>query len=374
MHRNRNAARELVFRLLDLAGITVNGSALWDIQIHNDQFYARVLRDADLGLGESYIEGWWDCQRIDLLIERIVKANIESKLKRNPQLAFKLLLSKVFNFQTKRRALQVGRHHYDLGNDLFKAMLDRNMNYTCAYWKNADTLDEAQVAKLELTCKKLLLSPGLRLLDIGCGWGALAKHAAENYGVYVVGITISKQQYEFAKEQCKKLPIEIRFQDYRDVTEKFDRICSLGMFEHVGYLNYREYMQIINRCLNDDGLFLLHTIGGNESTTHAMPWITKYIFPNSMIPSIAQIGTATEKLLIMEDWQNLGMDYYKTLMVWHHNFNSQWNQLKTTYDDKFFRMWNYYLLSSAAGFNTRMLQLWQIVFSKGLKFRYDAAR
>ncbi|CEK10517.1 cyclopropane fatty acyl phospholipid synthase [Legionella hackeliae] len=373
MQKNTNA-RSLVTKLLDLAGITVNGSALWDVQIHNDQFYSRVLRDADLGLGESYMDGWWDCQRIDMLIEHIVNANIEDKVKISPKLALRLIMSKIFNFQSRRRAFQVGRHHYDLGNDLFEAMLDRHMNYTCGYWKEATTLEEAQLAKLDLSCRKLQLEPGMRMLDIGCGWGALAKYAAENYGVEVVGITISKQQYELAKERCKDLPVEIRVQDYREVNEKFDRIVSLGMFEHVGYLNYRKYMQVAHRCLADDGLFLLHTIGGNESTTQAMPWISKYIFPNGMIPSIAQIGKASEKLFVMEDWQNFGMDYYQTLMAWHQNFNTAWNYLQTNYDEKFFRMWNYYLLSCAGGFNTRMLQLWQIVFSKGLKMRYDAPR
>ncbi|ASQ46059.1 cyclopropane fatty acyl phospholipid synthase [Legionella clemsonensis] len=374
MYKNINAARSFVTRILNLAGITINGNALWDVQIYNDQFYSRVLRDADLGLGESYMEGWWDCKRIDLLIERIVNANIHTNIKISPHLALRLLMSKFFNFQSKRRAFQVGRRHYDLGNDLFVAMLDSRMNYTCGYWKKATTLEEAQLAKLELSCKKLLLQPGMRLLDIGCGWGALAKYAAENYKVDVVGITISEKQYEFAKAHCQNLPVEIRLQDYREVNEKFDRIVSLGMFEHVGYLNYRKYMQVIDRCLKEEGLFLLHTIGGNESTTQAMPWISKYIFPNGMIPSIAQLGKSTEKLLIMEDWQNFGMDYYKTLLAWHQNFNGAWDYLKNNYDEKFFRMWNYYLLSCAGGFNTRMLQLWQIVFSKGLKERYDAPR
>ncbi len=215
----------------------------------------------------------------------------------------------------------------------------------------------------------------MRLLDIGCGWGALAKYAAEKYDVEVVGITISKQQYELARERCKNLPVEIRFQDYRDVDEKFDRIVSLGMFEHVRYMNYRHYMQIVHDCLVDEGLFLLHTIGGNESTTQVMPWIAKYIFPNGMLPSVMQIGKATEKLLIMEDWHNFGVDYYKTLMAWHNNFNQHWQLIKANYDETFFRMWNYYLLCCAGGFNSRVMQLWQIVFSKtGIKGGYDSVR
>lgn len=375
MSIGNSSAKSLVNNLLQIANINVNGQTPWDIQIYNDQFYSRVLHDADLGLGESYMDGWWDCQRIDLFISKLINANLESKIQINLKFALKLFLSKLFNLQTKRRSLQVGRQHYDIGNDLFQIMLDNNLNYTCGYWKTADNLEQAQLDKLELTCRKLCLKPNMKLLDIGCGWGALAKYAAENYGVSVVGITISQQQYELAKYRCKDLPIEIRFQDYRDLNEKFDRIVSLGMFEHVGYKNYLEYMKIVHQCLDDDGLFLLHTIGSNESSTKATPWISKYIFPNGMTPSIMQIGKASEKLLVMEDWHNFGSDYYKTLIAWHENFNQGWNQIKSKYSERFFRMWNYYLLSCAGAFDARMLQLWQIVFSrKGVPGGYSAPR
>lgn len=375
MSIGNSSAKSLVNNLLQIANINVNGQTPWDIQIYNDQFYSRVLHDADLGLGESYMDGWWDCQRIDLFISKLINANLESKIQINLKFALKLFLSKLFNLQTKRRSLQVGRQHYDIGNDLFQIMLDNNLNYTCGYWKTADNLEQAQLDKLELTCRKLCLKPNMKLLDIGCGWGALAKYAAENHGVTVVGITISQQQYELAKYRCKDLPIEIRFQDYRDLNEKFDRIVSLGMFEHVGYKNYLEYMKIVHRCLGDDGLFLLHTIGSNESSTKATPWISKYIFPNGMTPSIMQIGKASEKLLVMEDWHNFGSDYYKTLIAWHENFNQGWNQIKSKYSERFFRMWNYYLLSCAGAFDARMLQLWQIVFSKkGVPGGYSAPR
>ncbi|HCE5341016.1 TPA: cyclopropane fatty acyl phospholipid synthase [Legionella pneumophila] len=361
--------------MLQLANININGQTPWDIQIYNDEFYSRLLRDADLGLGESYMDGWWDCQRIDLFISKLINANLESKIKINFKLAFNVFLSKILNLQTQKRSLHVGRQHYDRGNDLFQIMLDSNMNYTCGYWRKAENLEQAQLDKLDLTCRKLCLKPGMKLLDIGCGWGGLAKYAAENYGVSVVGITISQQQYELAKTRCAHLPVEIRFQDYRDLNEKFDRIVSLGMFEHVGYKNYRKYMEIVHQCLNDDGLFILHTIGSNESVTKATPWISKYIFPNGMIPSIMQIGQASEKLFVMEDWHNFGADYYKTLMAWHENFNKGWDQIKSQYSEKFFRMWNYYLLSCAGAFDARMLQLWQIVFSKkGIQGGYSAPR
>ncbi|RMX03175.1 cyclopropane fatty acyl phospholipid synthase [Legionella jordanis] len=373
MHRI-NKSKEIVLKLLDMANIQVNGKSPWDIHVHDEQFYERVLKNADLGLGESYMEGWWDCERLDLFFERIIRADIASKIKLQPKLAFRLLLSKILNFQTKKRGLQVGRKHYDRGNDLFEAMLDSKMTYTCGYWKNAHSLEQAQTAKLDLACQKLFLKPGLTLLDIGCGWGGLAEHAARHYEVNVLGITISQRQCELARERCKGLPVKIHFQDYRDVTGQFDRVASLGMFEHVGYFNYHRYMRVVSRCLKEDGLFLLHTIGGNESTTQTIPWISKYIFPNGMIPSIAQIGQASEQLLIMEDWQNFGPDYYQTLLSWHENFNKNWHRLKHKYDETFFRMWNYYLLSCAGGFKSRMLQLWQIVFSKGLEQRYDAPR
>jgi cyclopropane-fatty-acyl-phospholipid synthase len=362
--------------LLQTAGITINGNQPWDIQIHNKNIYNRVLENGPLGLGESYMDGWWDCAALDQFFYRILNANLEKQIKQNKWFLFKLIFSKLINLQTKKRALEVGKKHYDLGNLLFTNMLDKKMNYTCGYWKNAADLDAAQIAKLDLVCRKLMLKPGMRLLDVGCGWGAMAKFAAENYGVTVVGVTISKQQLNYARQNCAGLPVEIRFQDYRDVQEKFDRIVSLGMFEHVGSLNYRAYLEMIHRSLAHDGLFLLHTIGSNITYFRTNAWTHKYIFPNGVLPSITQVGKNCENLFVMEDWHNFGMDYDKTLLAWHQNFNLNWEtKLNSHYDERFYRMWNYYLLSSAAGFRARELQLWQIVFSKmGFKNRYESIR
>lgn len=377
---NRNYIKTYAANLLKSAGVELNGTRPWDIQVHCDDFYPRVLKDGSLGLGETYMEKWWDCEKLDQFFTCIIRADLESVVTGNKWLLLKTILMKFFNAQTKRRSLEVGRKHYDLGNDLFQAMLDKRMNYTCGYWENTHNLDQAQLNKMELTCQKLMLKSGMRVLDIGCGFGALAKHAAENYGVKVVGITISQQQCDYAKQNCKGLPVEIRFQDYRDVNEKFDRVVSLGMFEHVGHLNYRPYMQIVKKCLVEDGLFLLHTIGGSKTTTVADEWISKYIFPNGLIPSIQQIAKASEGIFIMEDWHNFGADYDKTLMAWYDNFDIHWDRLKTHYDERFYRMWKYYLLSCAATFRARATQLWQIVFSnQGVKggyhpFRYQAER
>lgn len=369
-------AQNFIMDCMESCGINPNGSNPWDIQIHNENFYNRVFKHGSVGLGESYMDQWWDCQHIDQFMDRVIRADIENKIKSNKLLMFKLMLLKFINIQTKDKSLEVGRVHYDLGNDLFQAMLDSRMNYTCGFWHNARNLEDAQLAKLELSCQKLMLKPGMSVLDIGCGFGTLAKYAAENYGVNVVGITISEKQREYAMKNCAGLPIEIRFQDYRDVNEKFDRIVSLGMFEHVGHLNYSTYMKIVNQNLKDDeGIFLLHTIGNNISYVASDPWIAKYIFPNGMIPSISQIAKAHEGLFVMEDWHNFGADYDKTLMAWHVNFENKWHDLKNHYDHRFYRMWRYYLLVCAATFRARCNQLWQIVFSKkGIMGGYQAPR
>jgi len=362
--------------ILSLAGIEINGNHPWDIQVHNKDFYKRALSEAELGIGESYMDGWWDCERIDELIYRVIKTRLDEKVKRKFSIVFNLLLAKIFNMQPKRKAFVIGERHYDLGNDLFKNILDKRMNYSCAYWKNAAKLDEAQENKLELICKKLYLETGMKVLDIGCGWSAFGKYAAEKYNVSTVGITVSKEQVKLGEELCKDLPVEIRFQDYRELNEKFDRIVSVGMIEHVGYKNYRNYFKVANRCLNDDGLFLLHTIGESKSVKAADAWTEKYIFPGGMLPSIKQLAKATEGLFIIEDLHSFGADYDKTLMAWYENFKSNWDKINDKYSERFYRMWKYFLLSSAGAFRARNKnQLWQIVLSKnGVEGGYRAVR
>jgi cyclopropane-fatty-acyl-phospholipid synthase len=361
---NPTSVKNIICDLLLFAGIHPNGKKPWDIHIHNEEFYSRVFKEGSLGLGESYMDGWWDCDSLDQFFDRIISANLEAKVKSNKWLWPQLLFLKLINPQSKKRAWDVGKKHYDLGNDLFKAMLDEHMNYTCAYWEHASDLNAAQLDKMELCCQKLMLQPGMRVLDIGCGFGAFAKYAATNYGVQVLGITVSKEQYDYAQEHCANLPIEIRLQDYREVQGHFDRIVSLGMFEHVGSRNYRTYMKKVYECLEDKGLFLLHTIGGNTTVNLCDPWITKYIFPNGLLPSMTQISKASEGLFIMENWVNFGAYYDPTLMAWNANFEGHWSGLKEHYDERFYRMWRYYLLACAGGFRARSMQLWQIVFSK----------
>ncbi|MFN3873264.1 MAG: cyclopropane fatty acyl phospholipid synthase [Ignavibacterium sp.] len=368
--------KSLVKELLLLAGIEINGRNPWDIQVHDERFYKRAVTEAELGLGESYMDVWWDVEQLDEMIFRIVRADLQSKVKRNFKIAFQLAGFYLFNMQARHRAFIIGERHYDLGNDLFQNMLDKRMNYSCAYWKNASNLDEAQENKLKLICEKLYLKPGMRLLDIGCGWSAFGKYAAEKYGVEVVGITVSKEQVSLGKELCKGLPVEIRLMDYRDLNEEFDRIVSVGMIEHVGYKNYRTYFKIAEKCLNEDGLFLLHTIGEVRSVKNTDAWTHKYIFPNGMLPSVAQLAKAVEGLFVIEDLHNFGADYDKTLLAWFNNFNNNWYKLKDKYGERFYRMWKYFLLSSAGAFRARNKnQLWQIVLSKnGIPGGYVAVR
>ena len=266
-----------VNELLNLANIKVGDDQVHDIQVHDERLYRRILSEGSLGLGEAYMEGWWDAKELDQFFCKLLSTDIERKVKSN-QYFWSALQSKFFNLQSIRRAFHVGEKHYDIGNDLFCKMLDKRMVYTCAYWKDAKNLAEAQENKLDLVCRKIGLKEGQHVLDIGCGWGSFIKFASERYGVSAVGITISKEQAEFAKQNCKSLPVEIRLQDYRELNEEFDHIVSLGMFEHVGQKNYRAYMDVVARCLKDEGLFLLHTIGSNYTRHNPDAWINKYIF------------------------------------------------------------------------------------------------
>lgn len=367
--------KQIIESLLAGTEVVINGNNPWDLQVHNENFFGRVLRKGSMGLGESYMDGWWDCENLDQFFDKIFRADIDRRIKKDLKLALKTIFNLALNAGRKSKAFEVGQKHYDIGNDLYRAMLDKRLTYTCGYWKNAKDLDEAQEAKLELICKKIGLKRGQRVLDIGSGWGSFISYAAKNYGVNALGVTISREQKQLTDELYKNLPVETKLQDYRDINEKFDHIVSLGMFEHVGYKNYRAFMKVAHRALKDGGLFLLHTIGGNQSAKGTDPWLNKYIFPNSMIPSIKQIGQSIEGLFVMEDWHNFGDDYDKTLMAWHKNFEDNWEKIKSNYDERFYRMWRYYLLSCAGLFRARKEQLWQVVLSKkGIPGGYQSIR
>ena len=360
--RAEYTAKPFIVQLFTNADVEIGGKRAWDITVHADDFYPEVVGNGSLGLGETYMAEMWDSSAVDQFIYHLLHAKVEPPLSWRQALWY--LQAKLFNLQNKALSQEVIDIHYNLGNDLYEKMLGPSMAYSCGYWKSAKNLDEAQYAKYDLICRKLKLEKGMTLLDLGCGFGGLAQFAAEHYQVHVTGITLSENQALYAKNLCANLPVDIKIQDYRDLTGEFDRVVSVGMFEHVGPKNYQEFMEVCDRSLKEGGLFLLHTIGTSITKGSSDPWSRKYIFPGGVLPSIAQIAKASENHFIMEDWHNFGLDYDKTLMAWHKNFLAHWDSLSQEYSPTFFRMWNYYLLSFAGAFRAQKCQLWQIVFSK----------
>jgi len=375
------SAKRRVAELLDAAGIEINGNRRWDLKVHDERLFQRVLAEGSVGAGESYMDGWWDADRLDEFFTRVQAARLDRKIRAVPTL-LQVLLSRLGNRQNRRRSRRVAEQHYDLSNRLYEAMLGPTMQYTCAYYGpegETTTLDEAQRAKLALVADKLHLEPGMRVLELGGGFGELARYLAAERECDVVSYNISRQQVDYARRLCKGLPVDIRLEDYReaaDDTAEYDRVVSVGLMEHVGPKNYRGFFDLVRARLKAGGLALVHTIGGNVSRATADSWITKYIFPGGVIPSEAQLTRAKEGLLVLEDWHNFGPDYDRTLMAWEANFLQAWPRLKEEegLDERFYRMWRYYLNCSAGAFRARGLNLWQMVFSHGDVPRYVPVR
>ncbi len=364
--------KQIVESLAKETGITVNGPAAYDIQVHNDSFYERVVSQGSLALGESYMDGWWSCEHLDEFFYRLLRAGMEQKIALTWVQILDVGRAKLLNMQSLKKAGEVAKIHYNLSSEFFVGLLDPRMVYSCGYWKNAETLEQAQEAKLDLIGRKLKLSSDDRVLDIGCGWGSFVKFAYERYRCKSVGVTISGPQAEYAKANCAGMPIDIIKSDYRDLSKEahgqFTKVVSVGMFEHVGPKNYKTFMKVVDDVLTDDGLFLLHTIGDNYSRIRCDTWLDKYIFPNGVAPSIQQLGKAVEGIFVMEDWHNFGPDYCTTLLCWNENLKRNFHSI--TVDtlmprDTFFRMWEYFFTSFASAFKARHLQLWQIVMSRG---------
>lgn len=355
----------VIKEMLAKVDVQINGSRPPDIQIHDDRLFSRVIRQGSLGLGEAYMEGWWDCKALDQFFYRVIHGQLEKHFRINLPVLFGIAAYCLRNLQSVARARMVAVGHYDFGNDVFETMLDPGMQYSCGYWKDAENLVQAQQSKMEMICRKLCLRPGMRVLDIGCGWGGLGRYMAAHYGVHVTGITVSEAQAAYAQARSDGLDVEWLLEDYRSLSGKYDRIVSVGMFEHVGHKNYAVFMETARRLLEEDGLFLLHTIGSNKKALAVDPWIEKYIFKNGILPSIAQIGEAISGRFIMEDWHNFGADYDKTLTAWEQNFSQGREQGRFACSEVVFRMFRYYLLSCAGAFRARDLQLWQIILSPG---------
>lgn len=367
-------AVELGRELFAEGGVVVGGDRPWDIQAHDDELFTRMFRDGTLGVGESYMDGHWDSDALDETLARLLRARLDERIRESWVMMAHAVRARVLNLQAVRRAFEVGERHYDIGNDLYSRMLDSQMVYTCGYWKEATTLEEAQEAKLDLVCRKIGLEKGMRVLELGCGWGSFARFAAERYGADVTGLTVSKEQAELATERCRGLPVDIQLADYRTATGQYDRVVSIGIMEHIGRKNYRTYMEVADRCMVDDGIAFVHTIASNVSRKVLDPWFHRYIFPNALLPSMAQLAAAMEGIFVLEDVHNIGEHYDHTLMAWHRRFEAAWPELAPQYGERFRRMWNYYLLSCAGGFRARFIQLYQIVMTKMGRHQPTTAR
>ena len=356
--------------IVEAADVRFNGDRPWDLRVHNPQFYGALLQQGSLALGNGYVRGDWDCEQLDELICRLLRSDANRPLMLRARVAelARILRDQLDNPQALRRAFVVGRRHYDIDPRVYAAMLDPQMVYSCGYWRHATCLAEAQDHKLRLICEKLELRPGMRLLDVGCGWGSLAAYACRHYGVEVVGITVSAQQASWIGEHLADLPIRVELCDYRQLPARdpglFDRIASVGMFEHVGRRNDHTFFRTLKRLLHPHGLALLHTIGSARTTNRTDPWIDRYIFPGGRLPSARQLTDGLEGHFLIEDWENFGRDYDRTLLAWWQNFENAWPRLECDSSPEFFRFWRYYLLSCAGYFRSRQGQLWQLVLSR----------
>jgi len=366
-------------RIADLfqhADITIGGSRPWDIQVHRERFYRRLLAGGSLALGESYMDGDWDCEALDQFFDRVISNRLGAALGLTLPLALLILVSRLQNRQTVRRSKQAADVHYDLPVDIFEATFDRRLTGSCGYWASATTLDEAQDAKLDLVCRKIGLKERDIVLDIGCGWGSFIGYAAERYRAECFGVTVSPVQVNYTRKRYAGLPVHPLLQDYRDYTgPKANHLVSMGMFEHVGSKNYRTYFECARRAIKDDGLFLLHTIWENERYPTIDAWQDKYIFPNGDLPSVGQITTAAEGLFVVEDVHNFGVFYDKTLMAWNGKFQSNRTEMARRHGERFCRMWEYYLLQSAGAFRCRHISVGQFVLSpNGVRAGYQSVR
>ncbi|WP_417309990.1 cyclopropane fatty acyl phospholipid synthase [Devosia sp.] len=349
--------------LLKEADITINGSNPWDPQINSEQFWTRLYATGSLGLGEAYMDGLWDVADMAEFFNKVLSSEVPSGIRVTPNLVWQIAQARLLNMQDITRSKRVAAMHYN-ETEAYRASLDQRMTGSCGYWPDGVTnVDEAQEAKLDLVCRKIGLKPGQTVWDIGCGWGAFMGFAAEKYGANCVGVTVSPDQAAYGRERYKDLPVEFQVTDYREFDGKADHIVSMGMFEHVGHKNYRAYFEAARRAIKDDGLFMLHTVAAQETTETIDPWLEKYIFPGGVIPSMGQIGKAIDKLWTVIDVHNIGPHYDKTLCAWYENFERNWKPDRSPEEERFFRMWKYYLLCCAGGFRARVLQVWQFVLS-----------
>ncbi len=350
-----------------------NGSD-FTLYFKNKESLRKVLLDASLGFGEGYMNGDIEVEGDLRQVVRIglLSDPLQEKTRSSLFNSFKLNILQRNSKTVDKRSIS---HHYDLGNDFYRLWLDRKMLYSCAYFKSdSDSLEQAQLEKINLCCRKLQLQPNERLLDIGCGWGSLLITAAQQFGIHGVGITLSKEQLAYGRQQIAKEGVEDRvhleYLDYRDLpkmNQTFDKVVSVGMFEHVGKANMKNFLENVRTVLRPDGLLLLHTIGKTvEEPTNN--WIRKYIFPGCYLPDLGSIlRNCTSLGLSFIDCENMRVHYSKTLDNWAERFEKNEARIRSMFDDRFIRMWRFYLAGCSTVFRMGNMHLFQLLFSAGVR-------
>ena len=323
-----------------------------------------------LALGEAFMDGGLTLEKGDIYgLLALVGRNFKYRVHRPPSL-LRRLVKRLNQANDRLSARRNVHHHYDLSVDLYRRFLDEDLQYSCAYFARPDmTLDEAQAAKKRHIMGKLFIEPGMKVLDIGCGWGGLGLTLAEEAGAKVTGVTLSIEQQALATQRARARGVaeraEFRLQDYRDVDGPFDRIVSVGMFEHVGVPNYDAYFQAIARLLNDDGVAMIHSIGRKDIPAETNPWMAKYIFPGGYIPALSEVLPAIERAgLWVTDVEVLRLHYAETVKAWRMRFLKQREEIKGLYDERFCRMWEFYFACSEIAFRYCGHMVFQLQLSK----------
>lgn len=341
-----------------------------DIIVNNNNFYTKLLKHGEIGLGESYVDKDWDSNNLEETLYNLIinQKKIENAIiKNSPNLIIKKLLdipSDIFSTDNTKNDI---KFHYDIGNKLYENMLGKSMLYSCAYfYKQGLSLDEAQYAKLDLIAKKLNLKEGMRVLDIGCGFGTAAIYLSKKFNVNILGISLSKEQINYFNSIYTGTQVQVIYKDYRELTREhnnsYDCIYSIGMFEHIGINNHIDYYNKCFKLLKTNGTMLIHTIVSNKRLYSHNSWITKYIFPGAELPHISDFTKKYTDNWLLQDLQCIGKSYSKTLLAWKKNIND--SSVFNNYDDKFKRTWNYYLLLCSAAFRAREITVFQLVYFK----------
>ena len=361
---------KVVTHLFERAGLQIGGSKANNVVVHDDRFFKEVLLKGSIGLGDSYVEGTWDASSVDDVVFALIKSGVYNSILSQIYDTVGSVARRIQNLQDRIGSYQVIDEHYDLDYNLFLAFLDRYNQYTCGYFERTDDLDQAQENKLELICNKLNLREGDKVLDIGGGWGGLALYMTERFDVDVSIITLSRQQANHARKMCEGRKVKVHVCDYRDIpllfsSSSFDKVAAVGILEHIGHKNYRQFMKVVNHALIPEGRCLFQTLYSPANRILSNPWVRKHIFPNHELPPQNTIKSAASKYFQPADkvaFQDLTPHYVKTLLAWNERLNKAIDDKKINLEPKEHRKWNFYFLSCAGALRAEHMRVGQFVY------------